>query len=64
MLPRIDYDMATRIHADRLKEAEKLRLVAMVKATSTSEPKKNRWLSFRLKRRVVPKVAFANSRGT
>lgn len=30
MLPRIDYDLAQRIHAERLEEAEKRRLVELV----------------------------------
>jgi hypothetical protein len=61
MLPRIDYDIAQRIHTDRLKAAEKLRLVETVKAASTSKPKKKWLLSFQLNRRVVPKVVLANS---
>lgn len=62
MLLGFDYDYAQRIHADRLKEAEKLRLIKMAKSAPTAKPKKKWSLSFRLKRSVTPKAALANSR--
>jgi hypothetical protein len=57
-----DHDLAQRNQFDRLKEAEKWRLVKMAEAASTTKPKRKWSLSFRLKRQVAPKAALANSK--